>query len=265
MPSYIDQMGRTVELRSFPQRIISLVPSQTELLHDLGLGDCVVGITKFCIHPDSWFRQKTRVGGTKNLDLQKIQALNPDLIIGNKEENEEEQIRMLMENFTVWMSDIQELDAALKMILQVGEITGASEKAQTIMQNIDAGFRELRRDEWIEKKRVAYLIWKDPIMLAGKETFIDHLIGRGPWKNVALELDGRYPEVSLETLRSLEPEIVFLSSEPFPFKEKHVLEFTALFPSARVMPVDGEMFSWYGSRLLQTPAYLQQLFRSSAE
>src|SRR5688500_11346244 len=101
--SSIDQLGRNITLKGEPSRIISLVPSQTELLFDLGLGEHVVGITKFCVHPKEWFRSKTRVGGTKKLDIEKIRSLNPDLIIGNKEENEKEQIEELIKEFPVWM------------------------------------------------------------------------------------------------------------------------------------------------------------------
>src|ERR1035438_9640363 len=110
MLKHTDQMGRRLELHSRPKRIISLVPSQTELLYDLGLRDEVVGITKFCIHPKAWMKTKTIVGGTKKLNIDKIIALNPDLIIGNKEENEKLQVEELMRNFPVWMSDISSLE-----------------------------------------------------------------------------------------------------------------------------------------------------------
>ena len=118
---FTDQLGRKLILEKIPQRIISLVPSQTELLFDLGLEEEVVGITKFCIHPDSWFHSKTRIGGTKQFDFEKIKSLQPDLIIGNKEENDKEQIEELMKNFTVWMSDIKTLADACKMICEIGE------------------------------------------------------------------------------------------------------------------------------------------------
>src|ERR1700722_20147309 len=102
---FTDQMGRTISVEWPVKRIISLVPSQTELLYSLGLADEVIGITKFCVHPKEWFHSKTRVGGTKKLDFEKIAALKPDLIIGNKEENEEVQIKQLMQDYPVWMSD----------------------------------------------------------------------------------------------------------------------------------------------------------------
>ena len=125
-----DQMHRKIHLPRFPlRRIISLVPSQTELLYDLGLEEEVVGITKFCVHPPEWFQSKARVGGTKTIHFEKIKALQPDLIIGNKEENEREQIEALAECFPVWMSDIATLEDALDMMLRVGALVDRPEQA----------------------------------------------------------------------------------------------------------------------------------------
>ena len=117
-----------------------MVPSQTELLYDLGLADRVVGLTKFCIHPNSWFVSKHRVGGTKNLNFDVIKRLNPDLIIANKEENNQNEIERLMRDYPVWISDIGILDDALKMILSVGELTQSSEKASSIVKMLKLNF-----------------------------------------------------------------------------------------------------------------------------
>jgi len=129
-------MGRKVDAPVHPQRIISLVPSQTELLFDLGLGDRVVGITKFCVHPEVWFRTKPRVGGTKKVDLEKVRKLEPDLIIGNKEENERADIDALAAEFPVWMSDVRHLESALDMIHRIGMITGTVDQAGEITDPI---------------------------------------------------------------------------------------------------------------------------------
>src|ERR1700741_3198050 len=107
---FIDQTGRKISIPQIPQRIISLVPSQTELLFDLGLDKEVVGITKFCVHPPEWFQTKTRVGGTKQLKIDLIKQLQPDLIIANKEENVKEQIEELEKHFPVWISDVNNLE-----------------------------------------------------------------------------------------------------------------------------------------------------------
>jgi ABC-type Fe3+-hydroxamate transport system substrate-binding protein len=259
---FTDQMGRTISLEATPRRIISLVPSQTELLADLGLEAEVAGITKFCIHPDSWFRSKTRIGGTKQFDLEKIAALQPDLIIGNKEENERDQVETLMQHFPVWMSDIRDLDGSLAMIRGIGEITGRSEKANSIAAEIEKRFAEFRTQEKnFIPKRVAYFIWKNPWMTAGGDTFIDSMLRLCGWENI-FSSNGRYPEVTLDELKNATPDLVLLSSEPYPFKEKHIAELQAVLPEAKILTVDGELFSWYGSRLLHSPEYLLQLQRT---
>jgi ABC-type Fe3+-hydroxamate transport system substrate-binding protein len=257
---FADMMGREVEIRFPPQRIVSLVPSQTELLADLGLNDEVAGITKFCVHPESWFRSKTRVGGTKQLHIDKIRELQPDLIIANKEENTQEQIEQLAAEFPVWISDIQNIPQALQMIQVVGQLTGTDAKAGELVENIVAGFNKLAKAT--APKRVAYFIWRDPWMSVGRDTFISNMITTMGWTNV-LAGETRYPEVSAEDLRDLNPELVLLSSEPFPFKEKHIAEVKAVLPNAEVLLVDGEMFSWYGSRLVKAVDYLQSLTANS--
>ena len=252
---FTDQMGRLISVSYPPQKIISLVPSQTELLFDLGLEQEIIGITKFCIHPRERFKKSNKIGGTKTLDLQKIRDLKPDLIIGNKEENDRKQIENLMQDHPVWMSDIETLPDAIKMITQIGELTNRQDKANQIAVKINEQFSILNRKD--KPVRVAYFIWKDPFMVAGKQTFIDDILSRSGYENVINE--NRYPEININRLVELDPECIFLSSEPYPFKDEHVREFQRTFPDARVSVVDGEMFSWYGSRLLLSPAYLASL------
>lgn len=269
MSTFTDQMGRTIQLEKKPQRIVSIVPSQTELLFDLGLSEEVAGITKFCIHPAEMFRTKTRVGGTKKLNFEKIRTLQPDLIIGNKEENEKEQVLALMNEFNVWMSDIYTIDDALHMIRSVGELTYTQQRAAEITGNIHKGFDQLRSTIRSSSNtriqttnlRTAYFIWKDPYMTAGCNTFIDHMLGRCQLENVFANTS-RYPAVTEHDIRQAAPELILLSSEPYPFKEKHIEEFKAICPAAKVMVVDGEMFSWYGSRLQRAPGYLAELLQA---
>lgn len=248
-----DQLGNLICLEKFPQRIISLVPSQTELLFDLGLDDRVVGITKFCIHPKQWFETKTRVGGTKSVDLEKIKSLRPDLIIGNKEENTKDDIKALMEMAPVWMSDIYTLEDALEMIASIGEITNTHTLANDMVSNIRVGFNGLKND--LSPYTCAYFIWKNPYYLSGKNTFIDALFNYCNLKNFTSE--ERYPEWRMESEHF--PQVILLSSEPYPFKQEDVAEMQKRFPKSLVLLVDGEMFSWYGSRLLQTVEYLKTL------
>jgi ABC-type Fe3+-hydroxamate transport system substrate-binding protein len=250
----LDQMGRKVEVPSLPQRIVSLVPSQTELLYDLGLGDRVVGVTKFCIHPSQWHRSKTFVGGTKQFKFDVIDELKPDLIIGNKEENYIEGIEELTKKYPVWMSDITGLDQVFDMILVIGNLVDERAKSISIVEKVKEGFASL---PYKSRKKALYLIWKKPYMGAGRETFIDEMMDFAGFENVLSET--RYPELTLEAIQELAPEAILLSSEPYPFKEKHIAELKAELPNCDVQLVDGEMFSWYGSRLIQAPSYFANL------
>ncbi len=256
-------MHRTLNVPVLPQRIISLVPSQTELLYDLGLGGRVVGITKFCIHPETWFRTKTRVGGTKKVDMEKVRVLKPDLIIGNKEENDRDDIKALEQEFPVWMSDIRDLHGALDMIQRIGELTGTQDKANTLRTAIGAGFEGFVKRE--PPLTVAYLIWRKPFMLAGHGTFVNDMLDRCGLINVFDADDARYPEITAQELAEAAPDVILLSSEPYPFKEKHIAEINEICPGTPVRLVDGELFSWYGSRLLKTPEYMNGLLKGLAD
>lgn len=252
---FTDHLNNTIELSAFPKRIVSIVPSQSELLWDLGLKEELIGITKFCIHPNEMFRSVERVGGTKKLDLEKIRELKPDLIIGNKEENEQQQVNALQKEFPVWMSDIYNLEDALKTINAIGELTNTKQKANEISSLIDGSFKKLNS---VHKKAV-YLIWKGPYMAAGRHTFIGDLLHRIGLQNALNDPTLRYPELSVEEIKGLDPDILFLSSEPYPFKEKHIQELQAELPDTKIMLVDGELFSWYGSRLLKSVTYFNEL------
>jgi len=257
MPTYKDQMGRDVAIPATPKRIISLVPSQTELLHYYGLEQEVVGITKFCIHPNEWFQSKTRIGGTKNIDIEKVKTLKPDLIIGNKEENTIEDIEALEKIAPIWMSDINTFEEALEMNLKLGKITNNETKAKQLNKNIKA---EKEKCYLQNTKSAIYLIWNNPFMCAGKATFIDSMMTNIGLVNSISE--SRYPELSIENIQALEPELLLLSTEPFPFDLKHLESIQNQLPNTKVQLVDGEMFSWYGSRLLKSFAYFKEIFKN---
>jgi len=256
MLTFTDQLNRRIRLDRLPQRIVSLVPSQTELLADLGLGNEVVGITKFCIHPDHWFRSKTRVGGTKDVHPDRIAGLQPDLIIANKEENIKEQIESLSTNYSIWISDVNDLGSALQMIQGLGELTGTVQEALRISSQIQLSFTSFPPVG--SAIRVAYLIWKDPYMTVGSDTFIHDMLTRCGYTNVFAD-SVRYPVVSVEELKSRQCDLIFLSSEPYPFREKDAMELQAALGNSRIRMVDGEFFSWYGSRLLQAADYFKSL------
>jgi ABC-type Fe3+-hydroxamate transport system substrate-binding protein len=250
-------MNTTIPFIPNPKRIISVVPSQTELLFYLGLDEEVIGITKFCIHPADKFKANTKIGGTKQLDIEKIKALQPELIIANKEENERSQIEELMKFFPVYVSDISDLPGALAMIERVGELVNKSIEAKALTDAISQQFCNLR----VKKSNLcaAYFIWRKPYMVAGKGTFIDAMLKKCGLTN-AFEME-RYPEIDAAALINANPDAILLSSEPFPFKEKYIAEFRAMLPDAVIKVVDGEMFSWYGSRLLLAPRYFEGLVK----
>ena len=256
-----DQLGQSLHIPAPPKRIVSLVPSQTELLFDLGLSDHVVGITKFCVHPEHGFRSKPRVGGTKTVDIEKIKSLAPDLIIANKEENVKEQIESISAIAPVWISDVHTIDTACSMITSIGKITATDSPAAALVNQVTAGFTSLRKSAGPTTPRVLYLIWRDPYMTVGGDTFIHDVLAHCGFTN-CMASQKRYPSITAATIQELNPSHVLLSSEPYPFKEKHIAQLQLLVPSAQIQLVDGEMFSWYGSRMIKSIPYLKRLQES---
>jgi ABC-type Fe3+-hydroxamate transport system substrate-binding protein len=256
MAVFVDQLNRRITLDEQTPRIISLVPSQTELLHYLGLEDEVVGITKFCVHPESWFRNKTRIGGTKTVNISKVKALNPTLIIANKEENTKSDLEALEEICPVWISDVRDIQSALEMIEKIGELVDKRARSRALIELIQTEFKQIHAI--FPLRKVLYVIWNDPLMVAAKDTFIHAILEHLGLQNAAAGFE-RYPELSITEAQTLEPDYIFLSSEPFPFKEKHLNAFKSHFPKSSVTLVDGELFSWYGSRLTQCAPYFIEL------
>lgn len=257
--TFTDQLGYQITFNYPPKRIISLVPSQTELLFDLGLDDEMIGITKFCIHPKQKCATKTKIGGTKHLNIDLIKSLQPDLIIGNKEENTKEDIAILKQHFAVWLSDVNTLEEAETTIAEIGELVDRQPEASYLNHLISAGFRDLQvlAVEKAINKKVAYMIWNNPCMFAGKKTFINDVLAKIGLTNV-VETE-RYPNLELEDLKKLQPDFILLSSEPFPFNETHVKTFEEALPNVKIMLINGEMCSWYGSRLVKAVQYFFEL------
>ncbi|WP_349664036.1 ABC transporter substrate-binding protein [Cellulophaga lytica] len=259
MQQIIDQMGRQINCPKKPLRIVSLVPSQTELLVDLGLEEYIVGVTKFCVHPKHLRMSKKVVGGTKKISLAKIEAAKPDIILCNKEENTKEIVEALEKLYPVHVSNINDLEDSLELIMQYGTIFNkmfSATKIVSTIRNEANTFKDFIKDK--PRKKVAYLIWKEPYMAAGKNTFINHMLTLNNYDNVFSD-SLRYPETTLEALKELKPDSVLLSSEPYPFKRNHIDEIKKIMPSTTVELVDGEYFSWYGSRLLDAFIYFKSL------
>lgn len=253
---YRDQLDRIVNIPNTPSRIVSLVPSQTELLVDLGLKDSIVGITKFCIHPAELRKSVTIVGGTKNIHLQKIIDLKPDFIFCNKEENSLEIVEMLQPIAPVWVSDIYSIEDCIQMILMIGEIFHSA-TAKIIGEDISLrrnNFKEYMQNKKV--KSVLYIIWKKPYMAAGRNTFINELLQINKFENVIKDDESRYPEIDFVNFPEIET--ILLSTEPYPFKHKDAVALGKKL-NKKVILVDGEYFSWYGSRLIKAFKYFETL------
>ena len=235
-------------------KIISLVPSITETLFDFGLTtDEVIGRTKFCIHPSDLVKNVEVIGGTKNLNIEKIRSLKPDLIIANKEENEKLQVEELMKDFKVWVTDIETLEDNEDFISDLGTLLNKENLALDFNQKIASVFTDIKVSA---SKKVAYLIWKNPFMTVGSDTFINEVLVRSGFENLFKDRT-RYPEISVEDLK--DADLIFLSSEPFPFQQKHIDELQLELPNKKIVLVDGEAFSWFGTHLMKVGEYLQEL------
>ena len=257
--TYKDQLNRTIQLNKTPKRIVSLVPSQTELLVDLGLEALIVGVTKFCVHPKHLRMSKVVVGGTKQVSIEKIKTLRPDIILCNKEENTKAIIESLEGIAPIHISDIYNLEDCYKLINMYGEIFKVKNKVLEITSNIQRKREEFKNKIKQQlKPKVAYFIWKNPWMVSASNTFIDVMIHEAGFQN-AFKDEKRYPEIDLNNSNLNEADIIFLSSEPFPFKEEHVLELKTQFPKKTIKIVDGELFSWYGSHLQKSYSYFATL------
>ena len=244
-----------------PRRIISLVPSQTEMLHSLGLEEETIAITKFCVHPPGWFSSKIRIGGTKALDIDKIKELNPDLVIANYEENAKDQVEAIAADFPVWVTDVKTIRDALGMIRDIGKLTDKQSAAGELIRDIETSISRWQVVPRAKKSvKAAYLIWKDPYMTVGGDTFIHNMMNLAGFQN-AFGWQERYPEVTADDIRESGCEVLLLSSEPYPFQEKHVIELSAELPGVTVVTVDGEMFSWYGSRIKEAPSYFHKMWQ----
>lgn len=251
-----DQLNRTLQLNKTPKRIICLVPSLTEMLVNLGLEESIIGITKFCIYPEHLLKEKEIVGGTKQIHLEKIKTLKPDFILCNKEENTKEIVEQVETISPTYVSDIFTIQDTLEVIKSIGKICNIEIAAAKMIDEIL--FKKEKFTQLIKNdipKKVAYFIWANPYMVVGNTNFIDHLLHLNGFINV-YNIEERYPQIKLSNLK--ETDYVFLSSEPFPFKEKHKQEIQK-HTKAKILFVSGEAFSWYGSRLTKAFDYFTDL------
>lgn len=235
-------------------KVVSLVPSITEALFDLGLTENeVIGRTKFCIHPEEKVKNVAVIGGTKNINIEKIKALQPDIILANKEENIKEQVEALMDDFKVVVTNVETIEDNYYLLKNLGLLFNKEEKAQQFNLKTYEVLSQAKIDSPI---KVAYLIWKNPYMTIGSDTFIHRILSEIGFENI-FKNKTRYPVIKIEDLA--EADIIMLSSEPFPFKEKHIEELREFYPNKKIMIVDGEAFSWYGTHIAKCENYFKEL------
>lgn len=257
MKKVTDALGRTITYNYPPKRIIAFDPAITETLYYFGLEEEVVGRTRFCKYPEDKVKEAVNVGGTKDMKMDRIHELKPDLIIAEKEENTKEMVETLAEHYPVYVFEIQTVEDGLGMIETLGELTDRVHQAETLLSNVRNSFSALPETSGA---RVAYMIWKGPYMAVGRDTYINDMLETLGFVNVFATHEDRYPIVSEEELQKTNLDYIFLSSEPFPFNDKHHDEFLSFLPEVNVVNIDGEIF-WYGSRMLKAATYFEQFIQ----
>lgn len=254
MRTVTDHLGREVNYAFPPKRIVSFAPAITETMYRLNLDKEVVGRTGFCIHPKGRVEHAKKVGGTKQVKIDRVHELQPDLIIVEKEENTKEMVEQLEKHYPVYCFEVQTVDDAYRMILDLGDITDRRQEAAQLESDIKSAFQELPN---IVGTRVAYVIWKNPYMVAGGDTYINSLLQKIGFTNAFETFEGRYPAVTEEDFQQANLDYIFLATEPYPYREKHLGTFQAMMPLTKPDLIDGEMF-WYGGRMLDAVAYFNK-------
>ncbi|MFT5682710.1 MAG: iron complex transport system substrate-binding protein [Myxococcota bacterium] len=243
-----DGRGKILSLAAPPKRIVSLVPSTTESLFALGCGESVVGITRFCVHPADRLAGLVKVGGTKDLVIERLEALKPDLVIGNVEENTTEMFQTIEDRFPLYAAFPRTVDDAIDDLRTMGRLIGAEPEAAQWADRITAARQRLHAAVR-PGKDFAYLIWRNPWMAVSGDTFISAMLAEAGRVNALADAPTRYP--TIEPAQLAEIGAILLSSEPFPFQDKHREELADLagIPTSRISLVDGELCSWHGVRM----------------
>jgi ABC-type Fe3+-hydroxamate transport system substrate-binding protein len=271
MAARVDASGVAVELPRSPRRIVSLVPSITETLCALGLAEALVAVTVYCVEPREIVGGKTRIGGEKNPDLEKIRSLQPDLVIANVEENVREHIDHLRAwSIPVWVTYPRTVADGIQVIADLGELTGAAARAAELVGEI-APLYERVRAAGVRRSgpSVFYPIWRGPYMTINRDTYIHDMLLTCGARNVFADAPERYPAVTLEEVATRRPEVILLPDEPFRFRRAHLADFAALrdvpaVRDGRIHLVDGKPFSWHGPRIAEALRTLPGLIEGAA-
>jgi len=251
-----DALGRPFAVGKPPERIVSLVPSLSEALFAFGLGERIVGVTRFCVEPREGVADKAKVGGTKSLDVAAVGALRPDLIIASAEENRAEDVRRLIGGgWPVFVTLPTTVRGAIDLLGQLAVLTGSADAARPIIEEAEQALAAVQAaNASQEHLRVFCPIWRNPYMTIGPDTYIHDVIVVCGGRNIFAGRRERYPKVELAEMAALDPEVILLPSEPYRFHQRHQADFAA-FPEVtavrrgNVLLVDGRMLSWYGPRI----------------
>lgn len=254
---FTDDMKEEIQMEDYPHKIISLCPSVTETLVKLGLKNQLTARTNYCYRPEGDVEGIKKIGGPKSIDMEAVDSTEPDLIIAVKEENDRQQIEKLREKHIVFVFDVNTYTEALDMIIRMGELMGKQEKAVEMADNIDKAFANIPQLK--TPLTFLYLVWKDPLIAAGKRTYINNVLTSHGFSNCLDTFIQRYVTLNIEVFKKLEFDIAFLPTEPFEFNEDDKKDILAFFPETDVRLVDGEVFSWYGYRMLHAAEYLKKL------
>lgn len=258
MKTVTDHLGRSVQVPKKPTRIISICPAITSTIFEFGAGETVVGRTEYCIFPKDKVEQVSIVGGTKQVDFERIRELNPDLIVAEKEENTKVIVNTLAKEFPVFVFEVQSIEQNERFIRDVGELVDKQEEAADMLEKVQTPFAKLPK---LAGKKAAYMIWQEPYMVVGHHTFINSVLAAMELKNPFIDQKSRYPIIQFDQLKAANLDYLLLASEPFHFTEEHRDAFQAQLPNTKVLNVDGEMF-WYGSQSVPGSHYMPTIFEN---
>lgn len=257
MKTITDHLGRKVTYQYPPKRIISLNPCITETLYFLDLDEQIAGRTRYCIFPAGKVEKAKIVGGTKDIDLEAIHEVKPDLIIAEKEENTKEIVETLEKYYPVYVAEVRSIADAYRMIEDISSLLDREEQGRRLVQTIKDRFQHLPRANGM---KAAYVIWRNPYMVVGGDTYIHSVLETLGFSNPFANFEGRYPVVTQDDLANAGLDYLFLATEPFPFKDRHKQEFSQFLPNTKIEIVDGEMF-WYGAKMVEAAHYFEAMLK----
>ena len=252
---FFDDLGKTIFINKIPKRIVSLCPSITETLCELGLSDKIIACTDYCIHPIDKVKNINKIGGPKNFSEEKILKLSPDIIFAVKEENDANKIINISKKITTYVFDINSIKEGIELIKALGNIFEIQNIANVFIEKILEGYKNLPKVN--SNIQCLYLVWKNPYIAVGSGSFIDSVLNKLNLRNCLRNSEKKYPKINLNNFEN-NFDLIILPSEPYRFSNKDIEELENVFPEKVIIKVDGEMFSWYGTHQLKSISYFDK-------